>query len=357
MLKSYNFPSAYEATNNEYSDVADNLLNGTKIKFNDNDYIVGNLAMVEGYAPHKTINASPTDVEYKLLAQSGLLLVNAKEGDGINLTCGFPYSTYNLYKDKAVEVLLGDHSINVDTSTFGGAGMVKKNITVSNVNVIPEIQACVTAIREGETSERGGFFMVSVGFGTCEAVVSLRSGLVQRSIVSTHGIRHAVNLFANELSKQYYLNLKTEHQLDSVFQQGRITINREKHDVTDLRKKVLKMYYENVISPALKAAFTDDDFNKCPKMYLAGGGIMYAELLDCFKAEFGDYLDIEVYSEPEKCASQGYCLYSKGKTKAKNVDEFASMDAESFMSSSSPIYVGLDLGNANTCVTLYSENE
>ena len=69
MLKSYNFPSVYEATNQELANVAENILDGLKINLDDTDYIVGNLALVEGYSPHKSINAAPTDEEYKLLSE------------------------------------------------------------------------------------------------------------------------------------------------------------------------------------------------------------------------------------------------------------------------------------------------
>ncbi len=42
MLKSYNFPSVYEATNQELTNVAENILDGIKICIDDTDYIVGN---------------------------------------------------------------------------------------------------------------------------------------------------------------------------------------------------------------------------------------------------------------------------------------------------------------------------
>ena len=68
------------------------------------------------------------------------------------------------------------------------------------------------------------------------------------------------------------------------------------------------MYYNEIVAPNLRKAFIDDDFNKCTKMYLVGGGALYPELVDCFKEEFGDIVSVNVYPEPEKCASQGYCL-------------------------------------------------
>ena len=100
MLKSYNFPSVYEATNQELANVAENILDGLKINLDDTDYIVGNLALVEGYSPHKSINAAPTDEEYKLLSEASLLLTQPKGEEELYLTTGFPFATYILYRDK-----------------------------------------------------------------------------------------------------------------------------------------------------------------------------------------------------------------------------------------------------------------
>lgn len=357
MLKSFSFPSVYEATNMELTGVANNLIDGIKIHGGESDYMVGNLALQEGYSPHKAINSSPQDFEYDLLVQAGLLLLKPSAEDEINLTVGFPYSTYMLYRDAAVEKLTGKHTIGFDASVCGGDGYMKREANVVKVHVIPEIQGCVTAIREGETHEKGNFFMVSLGFGTFEAVMSTGSGLVNRTLVSSHGVRQAVNLFANALSKEFYLSLKTEHQMDGVFQQGSVTVNRIRHDVSEARKAALRMYYNDVVSPNLRRAFSDQDFAKCNKMYIAGGGAYYQDLLDCFNEEFGSILTIEVYAEPEKCASQGYCLYSAAKSEAKADVDFGKMDADSFMKSGRKISAGLDVGNANTCITVYADGE
>ncbi len=234
----------------------------------------------------------------------------------------------------------------------------KREINVGKVDIIPEILGCTTAIREGNIKERDNFFIISLGYGTCEAVVSTRAGIINRSAISTHGIRHAVNLLANELAKNYYLNLKTEHQVDVIFQQGNITVNRMRHNILDIREKVLKMYYRDIISPNLRRAFTDDDFNKCTKMYLAGGGANYPELVDCFKEEFGSIVSVDVYPEPERCASHGYCLHSKlnsgsAKTSMPNNIE----DDEIKIFKNPQLSVGMDIGNASTCVTIYKDGE
>lgn len=358
MLKSYNFPSVYEATNQELKDVAENILDGIKINLNDNEYIVGNLALVEGQSPHKNINAAPSDTEYKLLSEASLLLTQPKSEEEIYLTTGFPFATYMLYRDKAMEVLQGRHIINYDASTFGGPANTKREVNVGKVEVIPEIQGCTVAIREGELQEKDNFFIISLGYGTCEAIVSTRAGLINRSAVSTHGIRHAVNLLSNELAKTFYLNMKTEHQIDVAFQKGSITVNRVKHNILDLREKVLRMYYNEIISPNLRRAFTDDDFNKCAKMYLVGGGALYPELVNCVKEEFGDIVEIVIYPEPDKCASHGYCLNSKIKAQAIKSNIPGNIETEEIkIFRNQQLAVGMDIGNANTCVTLYKETE
>ncbi|MCD7973934.1 MAG: hypothetical protein LUG18_14960 [Candidatus Azobacteroides sp.] len=69
------------------------------------------------------------------------------------------------------EQLLGTQTIYYDASTFGGNVNAKKEIHVSKVEILPEILGCITAIREGELDEKDNFFVVSLGYGTCEAVV------------------------------------------------------------------------------------------------------------------------------------------------------------------------------------------
>lgn len=352
MLKSYIFPSVYEAVNRELPNVSDNVLNGMRIKLNDEDYMVGNLALTEGYSPHKNFNGAPSEMEYALLSKAGLLLTQPKRDEELFVTTGFPFSTYLLYRDQVKEQLLGSQTINYDASTFGGNANAKKDITISKVEILPEILGCITAIREGELQEKENFFIVSLGYGTCEAVVSTRSGIINRSAVSTQGIRHAVNMLSNELSKNLYLNLKTEHQIDVAFQSGHIVVNRVNRNLEEIRERALKTYYKDIISPSLRKAFIDDDFHKCKKMYVVGGGSIYSDLLDCFKQEFNGIVSIETYPEPEKCASQGYCLNSKlkvdGSFKSSSKGGFES----DVISRNPQLAVGLDIGNANTCVTV-----
>ena len=180
---------------------------------------------------------------------------------------------------------------------------------------------------------------MSLGYGTLEGLLSTEGGIVQRTSLSTYGLRYAVNLLEKELSKQYYLELKTEHQIDVAFQKGVIFLNRKRIDIKGLRDKVLRQYYEDVISPAMRKAFNDNDFTLSHEMYLAGGGAMYPELVNCFKQEFQDILDLKVADEPQALASRGYCINSSqlnGGVKSTAV--------------------GLDIGNASTIVSMFDEN-
>ena len=66
---------------------------------------------------------------------------------------------------------------------------------------------------------------------------------------------------------------------------------------------------------------------------------MYPVLVECFKQEFQDILDLEVAHEPQSLASRGYCINSaqlNGGVKSNAV--------------------GLDIGNSSTIVSVYDEN-
>ena len=76
-----------------------------------------------------------------------------------------------------------------------------------------------------------------------------------------------------------------------------------------------------------------------------------------FREEFGEIVSVEVYPEPEKCASHGYCLHAKKQLDARKGDDFQKMDADAFMKGGRKLAVGLDVGNANTCVTVFVEGE
>ena len=94
------------------------------------------------------------------------------------------------------------HQITFDPAPFKKDGLTQMITTkVSNVEVIPEIEACTIAARKGELSKEGNFFMVSIGYGTLEACLSTPKGLVYRTITSLVGLNYAVNLAIKEISK------------------------------------------------------------------------------------------------------------------------------------------------------------
>ena len=337
MFKTFTFPSVFEGNNVDLKNVSRDLLNGLKIVHNNEGYIIGNLALTEGISPHKNINSAPDELDYNLLLKAGLLIANQKMGNPLTLTTGFPSSTFQLYKDMAAQVN-GEIQIEYNASPYGGATNKKINVEVDNVQVIPEIIGCAIGLRKGMTGASGNFFVVSLGYGTCEGILSTEGGIIQRTSFSTYGLRFAVNLLEKELSKAHYLGLKNEHQLDEAFRKGVIFLNRKRIDIHSLRSKVLKQYYEDVISPAMRKAFNDNDFTVSTTMYLGGGGALYPELVDCFKQEFQDIIDVNVAHDPQSLASVGYCINSSQLNGGvKNTA------------------VGLDIGNSHTIVTMYDE--
>jgi len=334
MLLSQSFSSLIENNNSPLNNTSADVLNGLKILHEGQWYICGNLALNEGQAPHKLINSSPSDLDYQLLVKAALLLVADSVEQPVTITTGFPYATYRIYKDIATEQLKKSHIIEYDASTFGGNGKKTVILDVKNVDVIPEIVGCSIALRKGEENASGSFFILSCGFGTFESVLSMDSGVVEQSMISTHGLRYAINYMINELSKTHYLGFRTAHTLDEAFQKGYLYIDKKNVDVREIRKNALKSYYNEVISPNLRNVITDKNLSKTNKIYLCGGGMYYQDLIECFKAEFGEIAQLEVVSDPSALASKGYALNSQrvsGGLKAASI--------------------GMDIGNSTTVVT------
>jgi plasmid segregation protein ParM len=337
MLLSQSFSSLIESNNSALNNTSSDLLNGLKVFHNNQWYICGNLALNEGQAPHKLINSSPNDLDYQLLIKAAMLLVAESVEQPVTITTGFPYATYRIYKDVAIEHLKKTHIIEYDSSTYGGSGKKTVILDVKNVDVIPEIVACSIALRKGEEKASGSFFILSCGFGTFESVLSTDAGVVEQSMISTHGLRYAINYMINELSKTHYLEFRTAHTLDEAFQRGYLFIDKKNVDVREIRKNALKAYYNEVVSPGLRNVITDKNLTKTNKIYLCGGGMYYQDLVDCFKAEFGEIAQLEIVSDPAALASKGYALNSQR------------------VSGGLPnASLGIDIGNSTTVVTRFS---
>jgi len=340
-MKTTTFPSVLESYNSSLLNVTTDTIDAIKIKHNDEDYIIGNLALAEGKSPHKGINSSPDDLDYQLLLRAGLLIAADDVGTKpISITTGFPHSTYNLNKEAASELISKIKSVTRDTRPFGGNGYEEVPINIERINLIPEIFGAIVAAREGEMGIRGSMFVVSLGYGTLEFGLTTEDGFVQRTLSSGNGLRYAIDSAMKELSNTHYLGLRNEHQFDTALKQGNIILNRKRIDLSDLRKSVLRQYYENVISPLIKNTWNDDDFSKTSTLVLVGGGAYYRELVESFYDEFKGLLKIEIPDNPMEMASTGYCLHASQKI------EYPGTRA-----------VGLDIGNAHTCVSVKSSEE
>jgi hypothetical protein len=77
---------------------------------------------------------------------------------------------------------------------------------------------------------------------------------------------------------------------------------------------------------------------KSNKVYLCGGAMLYQDLVECFKNEFGEIAQLEFVTDPASLASKGYTLNSLRVSGGKKQSS-----------------VGLDIGNATTVVTTLTE--
>lgn len=332
------FPSVFESTRSELNGVSGSLLEGLKIEYNDESYMIGELALKEGLSPHRLINCAPGELDFDILFRAALLLAQEKAGNNFSVTVGFPFEMFQLHNSTAKQRLTKSYDILYDGSTYDGkgeAGRQAATINVENVDVIPEVAGGIIALRYGEYGEEEDFFILSLGYGSMEGVVSTPNGIIRRTATSTRGIRYAINMMKEELQKDHYLDFKTEHQLNVAFKNGRITIDKRNIDITALRRKVLKSYFENIVRPALANAFQDSDFANCSKLYLVGGGAYYNELTNMISKEFEGILNVEIPENPEQMAVKGYSINTSKQ--------------------SDGVPVGIDMGNANTLVAVMNK--
>lgn len=349
MEKHFIIPSVFEETFVDYYGVADNILDGIKIvDFNGKDYIVGNLALREGLSPHKLVNTSIDEIDYQLMAVTGLMIATMGKYSKFVLTTGLPFSTYLPYKNGAEKFLTDQFDIAFDPRPFGGKRIEKASFQVIHTDVITEIEGAVKTIRSSSHHDSGNFLVASLGFGTFDIALSTPKGLIRRTAHSAKGMSYAVNYVSNALSKDHYLNLLTENQIERAFQRGLIVLDRKKINLQDIRKQALTTYYNEVISPAIKQKINDEDYQNTNKLYLVGGGALYPDLVELFQEEFNTIVDVIVQPDPVLAAAKGYCLNSLARQKTIG----------SFDDRESTLFVGLDIGNSNTVVYLsFPESE
>jgi plasmid segregation protein ParM len=338
MFKSQSFSSLIEANNANLANTSSELINGLKILHENQWYTCGNLSLSEGEFPHKAINSSPEDLDYQLLMNAALLLASDKVDQPITVTVGFPYGTYHIYKDKAVSYLKRSHRVEYDSSVFSSGAKKTAVVEIGDVDVVPEIVGCTIALRKGEQKAEGSFFVLSCGFGTFESVLSTDEGIIEQTMISTHGLKYAINIMLKELEKSNYLEFRNAHLLDDAFQKGYIILNRKNIDLREMRKNAIKSYYNEVISPNLRNVITDANLMKTNKIYLCGGGLYYNDLVECFNKEFGDIAQLTFVDDPASLAGKGYALNSLRKTGGLKQSS-----------------VGIDIGNATTVVVNFNE--
>lgn len=338
-IQSISFPSVVEGHNVELFNVARDQINGLKIRERDVDYIIGNLALSEGRNPHKGINSSSEEVDYRVLLKAAILLASQTVKESMIITTGFPFATININKDAAQKYISGLDSIVYDPRPFGGREHQSLQFAINRVEVIPELIGGIIGMRSGEAQRTGNFFMISLGYGTLEIGLSTDGGIVHRTGATGPGLRYAIDWAMKELMQNYYVGLRTEHQFDIAFMKGSITINRKRIDLSEIRKRALTLYYNDVISPLLRNTWEDEDFNRSNTIILIGGGALYPEITNSFSEEFGGIVNVEVPENPTAVASKGYCLRSKKLAGGNSAEA-----------------VGIDVGNAFTTVSFFDRS-
>lgn len=333
------FPSVFETSFGNTENSEKDILNGLKIKRNDNWYLVGNMAKRSAINPGRIVNAAPNEDDFDILFRGAITNILDKAQQPFTITVGFPLSTYNVYKNHAAQYFSRRHfMIENDTKTFNIKGGIKKQtFDVDSYDVIPEIVGGIIGLKKTIASANAeNFIAISLGFGTVEGGLATPEGLIHRTCFSSHGIRYVIGNLARELNMQYFLDMKNEHQMDEAFMKGTLFANRQNIDLGSLKKKLLVQYYREVISPLIRQHFTDSDLEHCSKIYLLGGGAYYKELVDAFIEEFKGFISVEIAPQPETIVSFGYLHNS-----VRVSDNYPAR------------CIGLDIGNATTTISIF----
>ena len=335
-MKTNGFTSLLESSYGKTTLSSVSLINGLRVKHNDSWYLVGQACKNMGRNPHRLVNASPDEIDYHVLLNAALLFCSKNSAERINLTLGFPYSTYNMYKGMAEKLLAKKaFMVEYDTAMYRKDGIIeKKLLEIDNFEVIPELVACVIALKKTFKVAEENFLIISLGFGTTEIGVVAAGGLNKRTIISVPGIMQCIKHLRDELEKENITGFMTDHQLDDSFVKGSVVLNRTTVNLTHIRTRILKSFYKEYISDTIRSIISDRDFERIEKIYVCGGGVHYQDLQDAFKAEFDKIVGVEFINEPDTLASIGYYHNSVRLTNGP-----------------SAIPVGIDLGNSSTYIT------
>jgi hypothetical protein len=334
-MKITGFTSLLEASYGKLPVTSSSLLNGIRIKYEDNWYLVGQACRNLSRNPHRLVNASPEEPDYQVLFLAALLLSTNNSSDRIDLTLGFPYSTYNIYRPVLERFLAKKNFvIEYDTSTYKKDGIIeKKLIEIGNFEVVPELAACVIGLKKHYKVPEENFMVISLGFGTIEIGVVSDEGLNKRTVISIPGIVRCIKNLRDELEKENIIGFMTDHQLDDAFVKGSVILNRNLINLKKIKSSILKSFYKEYISDTIRTMISDRDFERIEKIYICGGGTHYEELQESFKHEFDRIVSVEFVKEPDVLAATGYY--------------FNSLRISNGQSS---LPVGIDLGNSITYV-------
>ena len=143
-VRSINIPSVIERYNLPLINVQGDPENNIQLYEGGEGYLIGSLALQQGHAPYRNINSSPADLDYRLLAKAGLMVAAQGVSAEIVLTTGFPYTTYELFKQQAINFFTPrDVFIEYNSDTFSSNEHKRMQITVRNIEVMPEILGCI----------------------------------------------------------------------------------------------------------------------------------------------------------------------------------------------------------------------
>ena len=98
-------PSVIERFNQPLVNVSGTAEKNIQLYESGSGYLIGDLALSQGQVPYRNINSSPNELDYQLFAKAGLLVASGAKSGELVVTTGFPYTTYENYRQQAITLI------------------------------------------------------------------------------------------------------------------------------------------------------------------------------------------------------------------------------------------------------------
>lgn len=247
-------------------------VSGLHLTLDDRSYFVGELAESESRVRQFTLDqAQLVTQHFRTLALAALVRVVPSRVP-VNVVTGLPVGYYMEYKDRIIQTLVGEHTIQIHGSSQGNEVV----LNINRVRVIPQPYGSLvdylfredgTVLRADAARQKIG--VVDIGFKTTDFVVCKGFRHSERGSRTTDtGIAKAFTYISEALNDMSGVNVEIYRLYDAV-REGSIKIRGAEYDISKVKDEVFGRLATAITSDMERIWADDWDLDL---VLLAGGG-------------------------------------------------------------------------------------